>query len=58
MKQIGIKTIDGKTVEFVGNYLGQKETKNWHYYEDDKGRVYHFRAEHMICVIEAEITGK
>lgn len=48
-----------KPISFFGKYLGHnrpdgQETDNWHYYRDDKGRNYHFRKEHIQCVISSE----
>lgn len=37
-------------ITFIGVYRRDLETNNWHYYEDDKGFVYHFRKEHIVCV--------
>lgn len=44
---------------FVGDYLGHTRpdgvlTKNWYYYRDDMGKVYHFRKEHIQVVISGK----
>ena len=43
------------TIDFVGNYLREREKDNWHYYETDKGEIFHFRKEHMVLVQESNI---
>ena len=55
-----IHTKDGSSFRFIGWYLGQcrpdgKETKNWHYYKDTNGKIYHFRKEHMVAVVETNV---
>ena len=39
-------------ITFRGKYLGHKrpdgkETKNWHYYQDEDGSIHHFRKEQI-----------
>ncbi|MBI9090123.1 MAG: hypothetical protein JEZ12_12985 [Desulfobacterium sp.] len=31
------------------------EKPNWHYYETDKGEIFHFRKEHMVAVLEGDV---
>ncbi len=38
------------TFEFTGKYRRDLETANWHYYETECGKVYHFRKTHIIAV--------
>lgn len=38
--------------EFVGKHLPERETPNWHYYETVDGKLYHFRKEHMVVIID------
>jgi len=45
---------------FKGEYLGHtrpdgKVTRNWHYYRDENGEVYHFRKTEIQLVISKEI---
>jgi len=35
---------------FVGKYRRDLETDNWHYYEDQYGRLFHLRKEHIAAV--------
>ena len=39
-------------VQFRGFYRRDLEATNWHYYEDDKGDIQHFRKEFMVAVLE------
>ena len=55
MKQYHIQTVV-EEYSFVGEYLREREKPNWHYYQTDDGRILHFRKEHMVCVIEAELS--
>jgi len=52
-----------KPISFCGEYLGHKrpdgtETDSWHYYKDDRDRIYHFRKEHIQCVISSNSSIK
>lgn len=51
MSRYKIVTTQG-TVEFYGRYIGERDTKNWHYYEMDDRAVIHFRKEHMVYIEE------
>lgn len=52
-KYIIIVTTGGR-YEFYGEYLSDMESRNWHYYRDVDGAMYHFRKEHMVAVIEKQ----
>lgn len=48
---------------FYGKYLGHNRpdgvlTKNWHYYLDEEGNIYHFRKENIVCVISKKVGEK
>jgi hypothetical protein len=49
MQYTVITTVE--TVNFNGKYRRDLETKNWHYYEDDTGKLLHFKKEYMVVVI-------
>ncbi len=34
-------------IRFKGRYRRDLEANNWHYYEDDKGLIWHFRKENI-----------
>ena len=39
-------------IKFVGFYRRDLEATNWHYYEDERGNIQHFRKEFMVAVLE------
>lgn len=43
----------GQQICFEGEYLKERETENWHYYETPYG-IIHIRKEHIAMVIEGE----
>jgi len=47
--KIRIATVHGD-IEFEGKYRRDLETKNWHYYEKDDGKLMHFRKIYMVMV--------
>lgn len=51
MKKLKIVTTAGE-FEFIGKHLPELEKTNWHYYEDENGKTYHFRKQLMVAVIE------
>jgi hypothetical protein len=55
IKDIKIYLTNNDSIHFAGKYLRERQQANWHYYEGEKGEIYHFRKEHMVCVIEKEI---
>ena len=42
------------TIDILGKHRPDMEKSNWHYYETSKGKIYHFRKEHMVAVIERD----
>jgi hypothetical protein len=40
----------GRLIIINAKYRRDLETNNWHYYEQDNGRVVHFRKEHIAFV--------
>lgn len=40
-------------IKFTGRYLPERQSDNWHYYEGDDGRIYHFRKQNMTVVRES-----
>ena len=52
MKNLEIYCKDGIVFKFKGKYLHNRQQFNWHYYQDDKGVIYHIRKEHLIAVKE------
>lgn len=48
-------TTDPKPFIFQGWYRRDLEKANWHYYESISGRLYHFRKDAMIAVIDSPI---
>jgi len=51
---ISITFVSGDNLSFSGTYLGQMDTKNWHYYHDEGlGTVIHVRAE-LILYVESD----
>lgn len=55
MKKIEIQTITS-VIKFTGKYLRDREKQNWHYYETNEGTIIHLRKDHMVYVIEREVT--
>ena len=41
--------------EFVGRYVRELETDNWHYYEKEDGIILHVRKEHLVMVIGGDM---
>ena len=39
-----------KTFDFIGIYRRDLETKNWHYYEDEKGHFLHINKQFFVAV--------
>lgn len=37
-------------IRFRGKYRRDLETGNWHYYEDIKGKIWHFRKDNILGV--------
>lgn len=55
MSMYKIHTVLNQTpFTFWGKYRRDLEKPNWHYYETDRGEIYHFRKEHMVCVEEVK----
>lgn len=50
MERIEIVTTCG-TVAFRGKHRKDLEKPNWHYYENHRGEIHHFRKEHMVAVL-------
>ena len=53
-KLISVLVSNGEAFKFEGRYMREREKSNWHYYERVDGRIYHFRKEHIVSVIEDE----
>lgn len=51
-KDIAIYLKSGKLIMFVGKYRRDLEKTNWHYYETEDGRMWHFRKKNMEAVCE------
>ena len=49
MLEYEIKTTTG-SIRITGKYRRDLETEHWHFYEDERGTIYHFRKEHMVAV--------
>jgi len=49
---ITIYTKSGNKISFCGKYRRDLEKHNWHYYETDKGGIYHFRKDAMEVVLD------
>ena len=49
MEHIIIHTTIGE-ISFVGKYRRDLETKHWHYYEKENGRILHFHKSQLISV--------
>jgi len=54
VKEIEIMTTTGQTIKFTGKHLPERQSKNWHYYQDDEGAIFCFRKEHMVMVYERD----
>jgi hypothetical protein len=53
-----LNTLATTKVSFVGFYRRDLEANNWHYYEDEKGDIQHFRKEFMVAVFESDLVDK
>jgi hypothetical protein len=58
MKQYKIYVMGLSVIKFIGEYLRELEKPNWHYYRTSSGHVLHFRKEHMLYVVEGEVTNE
>ena len=51
MTEINILLKD-RELKFIGKYLPERQTDNWHYYEDNKWTIYHIKKSEMVAVLE------
>ena len=50
MSRYKIVTINGAVFEFYGRYVGERDTKNWHYYEREDGKMLHIAKSKLSAV--------
>jgi hypothetical protein len=52
-----IVLIGGAEIKFKGRYCRKFEAANWHYYEDDAGRIYHIPKRNILYVVSKGNNG-
>ena len=55
MKKMKVHLSNGEKIEFIGKYLPLREKRNWHYYEDSYGALYHFRKDFLMYIEEEDV---